>query len=173
MCTLRLVNLFLSSFSFQDFDIAGQYDLMLPDAECVKIVAEILDSLNIGDFVIKVSVLLSVRILPVLCWRKIQQELICDQCRSWVRVMEWNAYCLAFWYISVTLKWHAAFLWCCGYNRSWMRAEGRNAYCVQYFWIKLNESHEMEYLLCVLFWILKLFTSHEMELLALCGTLDS
>ena len=45
------------SVFFQDFDIAGQYDLMLPDAECVKIVAEILESLNIGDFVIKVSVL--------------------------------------------------------------------------------------------------------------------
>ena len=39
----------------QDFDIAGQYDPMLPDAECVKIVAEILSSLDIGDFVIKVG----------------------------------------------------------------------------------------------------------------------
>ncbi len=39
---------------FQDFDIAGTYDPMLPDAECLKIVAEILSSLNIGDFTIKV-----------------------------------------------------------------------------------------------------------------------
>ena len=39
----------------QDFDIAGQYDAMLPDAECIKIVAEILTNLKLGDFVIKVS----------------------------------------------------------------------------------------------------------------------
>jgi len=39
----------------QDFDIAGQYDLMIPDAECIKIVAEILDSLELGEFVVKVS----------------------------------------------------------------------------------------------------------------------
>lgn len=38
-----------------DFDIAGQYDSMLPDAECVKVVAEILTSLDIGDFVIKLN----------------------------------------------------------------------------------------------------------------------
>ncbi|BFZ15092.1 hypothetical protein BsWGS_18131 [Bradybaena similaris] len=38
-----------------DFDIAGQYDPMLPDAECIKIVVEILSSLEIGDFVIKVN----------------------------------------------------------------------------------------------------------------------
>ncbi|XP_012934679.1 histidine--tRNA ligase, cytoplasmic isoform X1 [Aplysia californica] len=38
-----------------DFDIAGQYDLMLPDAECIKIVTEILSSLEIGDFVVKVN----------------------------------------------------------------------------------------------------------------------
>ena len=49
---------FISSFSLlilQDFDIAGQYDTMLPDAECIKIVAEILTNLKLGDFVIKVS----------------------------------------------------------------------------------------------------------------------
>ena len=40
---------------FQDFDIAGQYDPMLPDVECIKIVVEILSSLDIGDFVVKVS----------------------------------------------------------------------------------------------------------------------
>lgn len=38
-----------------DFDIAGSYDLMLPDAECVKVVYEILSSLDIGDFVIKLN----------------------------------------------------------------------------------------------------------------------
>ena len=40
---------------FQDFDIAGQYDAMLPDAECIKIVVEILSSLDIGEFVVKVG----------------------------------------------------------------------------------------------------------------------
>ncbi|CAH1777494.1 unnamed protein product [Owenia fusiformis] len=38
-----------------DFDIAGQYDSMIPDAECIKIVAEILSQLKLGDFVIKVN----------------------------------------------------------------------------------------------------------------------
>merc|ERR1719273_3053309 len=38
-----------------DFDIAGQYDEMLPDAECIKIVKEILSSLNLGQFVIKIN----------------------------------------------------------------------------------------------------------------------
>lgn len=38
----------------QDFDIAGQYDPMIPDAECLKIVHEILSELDIGDFRIKV-----------------------------------------------------------------------------------------------------------------------
>jgi len=38
-----------------DFDIAGQYDPMLPDVECLKIVVEILSSLDIGDFVVKVN----------------------------------------------------------------------------------------------------------------------
>lgn len=39
----------------QDFDIAGTYDPMLPDAECVKIVSEVLDTLDIGDYVIKLN----------------------------------------------------------------------------------------------------------------------
>jgi len=38
----------------QDFDIAGQYDPMLPDAECLKIAVEILSELNIGNFSVKV-----------------------------------------------------------------------------------------------------------------------
>ncbi|TTE22035.1 Histidine--tRNA ligase, cytoplasmic [Bagarius yarrelli] len=38
-----------------DFDIAGQYDPMIPDAECLKIVYEILSELELGDFRIKVN----------------------------------------------------------------------------------------------------------------------
>jgi len=38
-----------------DFDIAGAYDAMIPDAECVKIVKEILTSLEVGKFVVKVN----------------------------------------------------------------------------------------------------------------------
>ncbi|XP_023685218.1 histidine--tRNA ligase isoform X1 [Paramormyrops kingsleyae] len=38
-----------------DFDIAGQYDAMIPDAECLKIVYEILSDLQLGDFCIKVN----------------------------------------------------------------------------------------------------------------------
>ncbi|ALC41647.1 Aats-his [Drosophila busckii] len=38
-----------------DFDIAGLYDPMLADAECVKIVSEVLDTLDIGDYVIKLN----------------------------------------------------------------------------------------------------------------------
>lgn len=33
-----------------DFDIAGQFDPMIPDAECLKIMCEILSSLQIGVF---------------------------------------------------------------------------------------------------------------------------
>jgi len=38
-----------------DFDIAGQYDPMVADAECVKIVKDILRSMEIGKFAIKVN----------------------------------------------------------------------------------------------------------------------
>uniref|UniRef100_A0A673YVM5 histidine--tRNA ligase n=1 Tax=Salmo trutta TaxID=8032 RepID=A0A673YVM5_SALTR len=38
-----------------DFDTAGQYDPMIPDAECLKIVHEILSELELGDFRIKVN----------------------------------------------------------------------------------------------------------------------
>ncbi|KAM9377682.1 histidine--tRNA ligase isoform 2-T2 [Pholidichthys leucotaenia] len=38
-----------------DFDIAGQYDAMIPDAECLRIVHEILSELELGDFRIKVN----------------------------------------------------------------------------------------------------------------------
>lgn len=38
----------------QDFDIAGVYDPMLPDAECLAITCEVLEALDIGEFTIKV-----------------------------------------------------------------------------------------------------------------------
>ena len=38
-----------------DFDIAGNYDVMLPDAEVIKVIDEILANLKIGSFVIKVN----------------------------------------------------------------------------------------------------------------------
>ncbi|XP_022649214.1 histidine--tRNA ligase, cytoplasmic-like isoform X2 [Varroa destructor] len=38
-----------------DFDIAGQYDPMLPDMECIQIACEIIKKLDIGEFVIKVN----------------------------------------------------------------------------------------------------------------------
>lgn len=41
---------------FQDFDIAGDYDPMLPDSECLRVVYEIITSLELGDFVIKVHI---------------------------------------------------------------------------------------------------------------------
>ncbi|XP_074740106.1 histidine--tRNA ligase, cytoplasmic-like isoform X2 [Strix uralensis] len=39
----------------RDFDIAGQFDPMIPDAECLKIVHEILSDLQLGDFLIRVN----------------------------------------------------------------------------------------------------------------------
>uniref|UniRef100_A0A8U7P332 histidine--tRNA ligase n=1 Tax=Corvus moneduloides TaxID=1196302 RepID=A0A8U7P332_CORMO len=42
-------------FELKDFDIAGQFDPMIPDAECLKIVHEILSDLQLGDFIIKVN----------------------------------------------------------------------------------------------------------------------
>lgn len=38
-----------------DFDIAGTYDPMIPEAECMMIVHEILSSMDIGNFVIKIN----------------------------------------------------------------------------------------------------------------------
>ncbi|CAI5780404.1 histidine--tRNA ligase, cytoplasmic-like isoform X1 [Podarcis lilfordi] len=38
-----------------DFDIAGQYDPMIPDAECLKVMHEILSALQFGDFLIKIN----------------------------------------------------------------------------------------------------------------------
>lgn len=50
-----VIKLILAFFHFQDIDIAGQYDAMIPDAECVKIVSEILTELKLGEFTIKVG----------------------------------------------------------------------------------------------------------------------
>ncbi|KAE9556509.1 hypothetical protein FO519_000203 [Halicephalobus sp. NKZ332] len=38
-----------------DFDIAGQHEALLPEAECVRIVAEVLTKLDIGTFEIKLN----------------------------------------------------------------------------------------------------------------------
>ncbi|XP_053099408.1 histidine--tRNA ligase, cytoplasmic-like isoform X2 [Hemicordylus capensis] len=38
-----------------DFDIAGQYDPMIPDAECLKVMHEILSALQFGDFHIRIN----------------------------------------------------------------------------------------------------------------------
>ncbi|NXE16349.1 SYHC protein, partial [Lophotis ruficrista] len=38
-----------------DFDIAGRFDPMIPDAECLKIVHEVLSDLQLGDFLVKVN----------------------------------------------------------------------------------------------------------------------
>ncbi|CAB3406135.1 unnamed protein product [Caenorhabditis bovis] len=38
-----------------DFDIAGQYDLMLPEAECLKIVDDVLGVLEIGEFYVNLN----------------------------------------------------------------------------------------------------------------------
>jgi len=38
-----------------DFDIAGNYDLMIPDAECVKLIADILAQVDVGPFRIKLN----------------------------------------------------------------------------------------------------------------------
>lgn len=38
-----------------DFDIAGVYDPMLPDAEILRITTEILDSLDLGKYTIKIN----------------------------------------------------------------------------------------------------------------------
>ncbi|XP_063498848.1 histidine--tRNA ligase, cytoplasmic isoform X4 [Symphalangus syndactylus] len=48
----------------KDFDIAGNFDPMIPDAECLKIMCEILSSLQIGDFLVKVS------------WEEVKNEMV-------------------------------------------------------------------------------------------------
>jgi histidyl-tRNA synthetase len=38
-----------------DFDIAGIYDRMIPDSECIKIIADIIEALDVGSFLIKIN----------------------------------------------------------------------------------------------------------------------
>ncbi|XP_045120784.1 histidine--tRNA ligase, cytoplasmic-like isoform X3 [Portunus trituberculatus] len=38
-----------------DFDIAGQFDPMIPDAECVQLVDQVLSKLGLGEFTIKIN----------------------------------------------------------------------------------------------------------------------
>jgi histidyl-tRNA synthetase len=38
-----------------DFDIAGQYGLMIPDADLLSVIIDILSSLDIGNFLIKLN----------------------------------------------------------------------------------------------------------------------
>lgn len=45
-----------------DFDIAGDFDSMVPDSECIKIVVEILDKLNLGSYKIFVSTVFYVQL---------------------------------------------------------------------------------------------------------------
>lgn len=39
----------------KDFDIAGQYDPMIPDAECIRIISEALQSLDVGPYTIRLN----------------------------------------------------------------------------------------------------------------------
>ncbi|KAK2524913.1 hypothetical protein Q9233_009232 [Columba guinea] len=50
-----------------DFDIAGQFDPMIPDAECLKIVHEILSDLQLGDFLIKMP------------WEEVRSEMVVEK----------------------------------------------------------------------------------------------
>uniref|UniRef100_A0A8C8WCN1 histidine--tRNA ligase n=1 Tax=Panthera leo TaxID=9689 RepID=A0A8C8WCN1_PANLE len=52
------------AFELKDFDIAGQFDPMIPDAECLKIMCEILSGLQLGDFIIKIS------------WKDVRHEMV-------------------------------------------------------------------------------------------------
>lgn len=45
----------LREFYQCDFDIAGSYEAMLPDAECLKVVVEALTELQVGNFVVKIN----------------------------------------------------------------------------------------------------------------------
>ena len=55
MSVAHSCNKFCCFFFIQDFDIAGEYDPMIPDSECVKIMSEILGELELGNFEIKVQ----------------------------------------------------------------------------------------------------------------------
>ena len=38
-----------------DFDIAGAYGLMIPDADLLSVIVDILESIQVGGFLIKVN----------------------------------------------------------------------------------------------------------------------
>ncbi|XP_008584005.1 PREDICTED: probable histidine--tRNA ligase, mitochondrial isoform X1 [Galeopterus variegatus] len=80
-----------------DFDIAGQFDPMIPDAECLKIMCEILSGLQLGDFLIKVNdrrivdgifaicgvpeskfraICSSIDKLDKMCWKDVRHEMV-------------------------------------------------------------------------------------------------
>ena len=40
---------------YRDFDIAGQYDVMVPDFEVLKVLTEILDKLDIGNYEVQTA----------------------------------------------------------------------------------------------------------------------
>lgn len=46
----------MREFNQCDFDIAGTYEPMVPDAEVIKVAVEILEKLDIGSFFVKVSI---------------------------------------------------------------------------------------------------------------------
>ena len=46
---------FLHCLYIKDFDIAGEYDVMVSDAECVRLVFEVLEAVEVGDFIIRVN----------------------------------------------------------------------------------------------------------------------
>lgn len=57
----------LSHYWLQDFDIAGDYDLMIPDVECLKIIHEILTDLDMKNFVIKVRLNYTEQSMKLFC----------------------------------------------------------------------------------------------------------
>ena len=50
MCTALLTE----QIGWQDFDISGQWDTMIPDAELLSLLCTILTRLEIGEFTVKV-----------------------------------------------------------------------------------------------------------------------
>lgn len=76
VCSIHLEIKVINLCVFQDFDIAGQYDGMIPDAECLKIVYEILSELDLGDFRIKVCLISSATFRGETC-ADVDQQLSC------------------------------------------------------------------------------------------------
>ena len=53
--SLSLFPLSSTLFSKKDFDIAGEYGAMIPDAECLVIMCAVLKSLEVGEFKVKLN----------------------------------------------------------------------------------------------------------------------